>query len=273
MILLSFLSAVALSTFDEAFQFKMSNRIFDVSDIAKDSWGAVIGLILVLFVAEPYGRVEVTLRNVWHNKLSDYLRDPLGAMLLVGLFSLTAIMLSPLLTDFAVIQYFLLGLVCIYVVVILLLHHLQTRKFRIVFASIVGLLLLGLGISLVTSSGSQLIRSSYALTIYRGIPIPFFDVLIYPNGLPRLVDKKHFFNNQDKQFLLEQKPDILIIASGHRGKGGKGFAVSEGTYFAFNRYIARGTQLIVLPSTEACKEYDRLKRAGKRIMLVMHSSC
>lgn len=273
MILFAYLTAIGLSTFDEAFQFKMSNRIFDVSDIAKDSWGAIIGLILVLFVAETYGRVELDWKNVWRKRIRDYFDDPLGTLLLVGILSTTAILVSPLLTESSLIGYFLLAVASLSVIIVLTLHNLQRKTFRLVAGAIIGLAITGLGASTALSAGDHIVKSNYGLTIFRGVPVPFFDLLIYPNGLPRLVDKKHFFNNQDKQFLFQQRPDILIIGGGHNGKGGKGFAVPEGTYFAFNRYIARGTQVIVLSSSDACREYNRLKAEGKRVLLVIHSTC
>jgi len=45
--LITYLAAVVFSTFDETFQKHMSHRVFDISDIAKDAWGVLIGLVLL----------------------------------------------------------------------------------------------------------------------------------------------------------------------------------------------------------------------------------
>jgi len=87
------------------------------------------------------------------------------------------------------------------------------------------------------------------------------------------VDKKHFFNGQDQQFFLSQKPDILLIGSGHHGKGGKGFKIEEGSTFSYNEHILKGTQIIILKTPDACKVFNRLKKEGKKVLFVIHSTC
>lgn len=273
MVLYSFLSAIGLSLFDEIFQLHMSNRIFDVSDIAKDSWGAVMGLILVLFVSETYGGIEADYRKIWRSNFRDYFNDPFSTLLLVGLFSFLCILISPLLTDVKSIWYFVAGVFSLYVLLLFILHNLQFSRFRRIFVSLFAAGILSVAISYGIQSGRQITYNRYGLTFYKGLPVPFFDLLIYPNGFPRLVDKKHFFNLQDKQFLLKQEPDILLIGSGYQGKGGRGFAVAEGTYFVFNNYSKQGTQVIILPTHEACSEFDRLKKAGRKVLFVLHSTC
>ena len=46
-IVFTFLTAIAISTFDEFIQIHISSRIFDIGDIGKDSWGAVIGMFFI----------------------------------------------------------------------------------------------------------------------------------------------------------------------------------------------------------------------------------
>ena len=97
--------------------------------------------------------------------------------------------------------------------------------------------------------------------------------MIYPDGLPRLVDKKHFFNNQDKKFFLDHEPSILLIGSGWAGKGGKGFNKEDGTYFTFSSLTIKSTQVIILKTQEACKLYNRLRREGKNVLFIIHNTC
>ena len=273
MILLSFFTAIALSLFDEAFQFKMSHRVFDISDIAKDSWGSLMGLVLVLFVSETYGRIKVRAHSFWQKRLIDYTRNPLSAFTVTGTFSFVAVMVSPLMTDERFIGTLSLLILGVFFVVMTLVHFAQYKPVRMAYLAVASLLVLGLGTSFVIHRNDNITRCDYGLVVYKGLPIPYFDVMIYPDGLPRLVDKKHFFNGQDRQFFMKQKTDIVLVGGGHKGLGGKGWKVENGSYFQFNEYNMQGTQVIVLPTSSAWKVFNRLKEEGKNVLFVIHSTC
>ncbi len=272
-IVFSFLSAVGLSLFDELFQFFMSNRVFDVSDIAKDSWGCMMGLMMIFFVSETYGTIKLRNRRVWRKKILDYFRAPLPAMVMIGALSFLLIMISPLLTDHDQVLNFSIVVVAAYIVIFAVIHFTQYKPFRIAFISLVLVMLLLLSGSIIRNRDNYISHNSFGLLVYSGIPVPFFDLLIYPNGYPRLVDKKHFFNSQDKKFFLELEPSILLIGSGTSGNGGKGFNVEEGACFIFNQLNVKATQVIILETPEACKLYNRLRKAGKKVLFVIHSTC
>ncbi|NQU05493.1 MAG: VanZ family protein, partial [Calditrichaeota bacterium] len=184
MIFISFISTLLMSTFDETFQYFLSHRVFDVSDIAKDSWGAIIGLIIILFVSETYGTIEFKGSRIWKKKLLEYFKDPLSVLTLAGLFSFTTIMISPLLTDHSQILVFLIAVVFAFILEFSILHLLQYKKLRIAFIGILivgGILLSG---SVIKSKGKNITYNNFGMTVYAGLPIPFFDFVIFPNGLP-----------------------------------------------------------------------------------------
>ena len=271
MIILSFLIAIGMSIFDETFQFFMSNRIFDISDIAKDSWGAVTGLILVLFVAQKWGTIKFREHTFWQKRFVDYGRDPLGAFTIVGVTSWMSISISPLLTDEVYIIPLTLTIIGCSIAGVLLIHLLQFKKVRMVIISIAVLIAIGLTGSFIINKGKNITHVSNRLIVYNGIPYPFYDLMIYPSGLCRFVDKKHFFNGQDQQFFAKQKnADILIIGSGFEGVGGKGYRVNEGTMFIFNEYSKRASQIIILKTPDAVKVYNRLRKVGKNVLFVIH---
>ncbi|MCF7810489.1 VanZ family protein [bacterium] len=273
MILISFSSTILMSLFDETFQYFLSHRVFDVSDIAKDSWGSVMGLILVLFVSETYGTIKLKGKRIWKKKFSEYLTDPLSALVVVGLFSFTTVIISPLLTDHPQIIVFLILIAFVFIVELLILHFLQYKKFRIAFIAIVIIKVLLFSGSVIKNKDKFITYNTYGLTVYAGLPIPFFDFIIFPNGLPRLVDKKHFFNNTDKKWLFDQTPSILLIGSGSRGLGGKGFNEESGTYFQFHEEKLKVIQVIILETPKACEVYNRLRKEGKNVMFVVHNTC
>ena len=78
-ILKTILIAVSLSTFDEIFQLFLSSRTFDISDIAKDLWGAVIGVVFVFFIIENK-EILKTNTKIQYKKLSDYFKNPFSVL-------------------------------------------------------------------------------------------------------------------------------------------------------------------------------------------------
>jgi VanZ family protein len=273
MILFTFFSAIGMSLFDETFQFFMSDRVFDISDIVKDALGVYIGLILVLFVTETYGTIPVKNRSVTQRRLSDYVRDPLSALVMLGVLTLSSVLISPLLTDHENWFSCVVGCLSLFALVMLIIHLIQYKPFRIAFITIASLSILLLAGSFVLHADENVTHNAYALTVYKGIPIPFFDLVIYPDGSFQLVDKKHQFRDRDKDFYLKKGPDILLIGSGSQGNGGKGFDVEIGAYFKFNVFTSKGTQVIVLPTPEACEKFNQLKAEGKLVILVLHNTC
>ncbi|NQT34211.1 VanZ family protein [bacterium] len=280
-IVYSFTSAMVLSLFDEFFQFFLSDRIFDLCDQAKDVWGCMMGLILIFFVTETYGTIKIRGQRIWKKRIVDYFKDPLSAFVMVGLFSLVFILTSPLLTDEDQIPYLVVICLGVYAVVFAVIHLTQFKPFRIAFISLVAICTLLLTGSYIKNKDDYITHNSYfqvlsvpvGLTVYKGIPVPFFDLMIYPNGLPRLVDKKHFFNNVDKKFFLGNEPSILLIGSGWKGFGGKGFNVEKGSYFMFNSITYKVTQVIIRKNAEAVELYNRLRREGKNVLFVIHNTC
>ena len=155
----------------------------------------------------------------------------------------------------------------------ILFHISQMRWGKACIVLLLAVVLVGQGYSYVKHRSEGIVSNRYGLTVYRGIPIPFFDVLFFPDGAFRLVDKKHHFNYRDRTFLLKQKTDIVLIGSGRDGKGGGGFAEAGISQFTFNPFTQRGTQVIILRTPEACRVFNRLRREGKNVLFVLHNTC
>ncbi len=271
-VLYSFLTGMSLSIFDEFFQLFLSDRIFDISDIAKDSWGAVMGLILIFFVTETYGKIDQGKHRILQKKLKDYTREPLSAFFVVGLLAFILITFSPLLTGHDYWHFLLLMTVSIYLILFTVLHLSQHRKVRFVTIGVVSVIIMLLVGSFLLNHSKNVMHNAPGLTIYRGIPIPYFDFLIYPNGMLRFADKKKHFNTQDRQFMLKQKPSIILIGNGSKGEGGYGFKMSESEPgFYFNKWTKKGTQFIILRNAEACKLFNRLVMEGKNVLFIVHN--
>ncbi|MBU0616608.1 MAG: VanZ family protein, partial [Planctomycetes bacterium] len=271
--LLTFCAALLFSTFDETFQMHMSSRIFDVSDIAKDVSGALIGIVLV-YLGGPMGETLLAnWRPIRHRRLRDYLNHPVSALVLMTVFAALLVCISSLLSDFEHWPIVAMLTVGGFVVFFLLLHLSQYKWCKYALLTIVVLGGTAQAWAYLKHRSDYIVHNRFGLTVYKGIPVPFFDLMVFPDGGFRLVDKKHFFNSRDQAFFLRRKPDILLIGSGSRGLGGKGLYEDAPNQFVYNRYTKQGTQVIILPTPEACRLFNRLKHENKNVLFVLHNTC
>ena len=262
---------LVFSTFDEAFQLAVNHRVFDTSDIAKDLWGSFVGMTVLLVGGEhpelAHGR--------WRQVVAPArLHRSVPAVWLFLLASASSfVCVSSLLSDprhTGTVALLTLG------AALATLAALSACRFRRARQAL-GLLTLASGLGLLGSwaihRGEGVVFHRYGLTVCDGIPIPLFDVMLPPDGGFRPVDKKHYFNGRDRSFLLSRfEPDILLIGAGYAGKGGAGFPHRRGSGFVFNPFTVRGTQVVILESSEACDYYETLKAQGKHVLFVLHTT-
>ncbi len=271
--LITFALAAGYSTFDEGFQLFLNNRIFDMSDIGKDIWGVLTGMTVILVGIERPELAGGAWKKIRQAAVVDYFRHVPSIWVLEFVLAFVFLAYSSLLTEFEFVGTILLFSLATWVAFFAVLHFSQFRwpaRIMLVLAAVGGL---GLGYSYVRHHDDGIVSDRFGLTVYRGIPLPFFDVMIRPDGSFRLVDKKHYFNNRDRVFFNRRGADILLIGSGYRGKGGKGFPHLEGSRFIYNPFAHEGLQVIILNSADACREFNRLRRTGKNVLFILHSTC
>jgi VanZ family protein len=271
-ILITFACALLFSSFDEGFQWRMSSRTFDTSDIAKDGWGAVIGMSLLYLGENPTGALLRNWRPLRHPTLRGYFTHPFSALLLCFLFVLSLLSFSSVLSESRYTLLVAAFAIAGFAVLFLILHVSQFRWGRRVFLAILALLVLVQGYFFLRYRDQNMVHNQPGLIVYKGIPVPFFDVMIRPDGRLRIVDRKKYFYARDRQFFMKQRPDILVIGSGANGTGGRGFPKEEIHQFDYNPNLERGTQVIVLPNGEACRVFNRLKKERKNVLFVLHST-
>ena len=271
--LVTFGLALLYSTFDEGFQLMITSRIFDTSDIGKDGWGALTGITVLLIAKEQ----DVLARGKWKTirrpTLKAYLDHASSVWVLLVSFTLMLLSYSSLLADARYAGTVLMLTLGTFAVFLMILH---LSRIRPAGRALLGLAVIGalaLAVQMVRHRNDQIVERRYAWTVYKGFPIPFFDVMIFRNGGFRLVDKKHLFNARDRKFLNGQGADIIIIGAGYRGEGGKGFPHQSGTRFIYNPVIERASQVIILPTPAACDRFNLLKGQGKNVLFVIHATC
>jgi VanZ family protein len=271
--LITFFGALFLSTFDEVFQMQLSSRVFDVSDIAKDLWGALMGILWIYLATANPDTLWKEWKRIRHTKIKGYFNHPPSLTVLMFLLAGLFLCFSSLLTDVSYWFTTVLLTVCGFAFIFFVLHISRFRWIKLVIAAILAIVVVTQMFFYIRYSSDYIIHNQYGLTVYKGIPIIFFDVMIFPDGSFRLVDKKHFFNIRDQRFFLSQKTDIIVIGSGSQGLGGSGFPKDKPVQFLYNEYSRRGTQVITLKTPEACQLFNRLKEQNKNVLFILHNTC
>jgi len=271
-ILFTFTAALLFSTFDETVQKFISSRVFDIGDIAKDGWGVIIGMTMIALGEEGEDSFLSSWRPLRRRRLGDYLNHAPSLLLLAAAFTWILLCFGSILTDARYLGVALLWTLGGFLIFFALFHLSQFRVPRWGMIAVAAILVLA-GAFAWLRSGDEPFRQGGrpGLVFYRGLPILYFDVMVHPDGGFRLVDKKQYFTTRDRKCLLGQHPDVIVVASGVEGSGGRGFPETGMHQFNWNLELKRGTQVLILPNAQAAPVYNRLKAEGKHVLLVCHN--
>ncbi len=270
--LITYLLALGFSAFDEFFQMFLSSRVFDIGDIGKDLWGCLMGIVLIYFATTDASTLKDEWRQVRRRRPKDYLRHRSSLLVLMFAFALLFLNVSSLLTERQYVGYAILLVIGGLLIFFFVLHLSKNPWFKVTVLVILAALLLAQSYSFLRNRHNQITHDESGLTTYKGIPLLFFDTMIYPNGTMRLVDKKSYFNSRDQEFMMKQGADIVVIASGEDGSGGQGFPKKAPVQFIYNHFTQRGMQVIVQRTAAACQTFSRLKREGKNVLFILHNT-
>jgi len=271
LILSIFIRAFIISAFDETLQIFLSNRVFDISDIAKDLVGTIAGII-VIFIGYKNPEIIKTGWKIRENKIKDYFNNPLSTIVFLGIFTFILLFVSSNLTNSKYVIHIIFITLLLFLVVFFLVQSTRTKKGRwIVTLGFTVLFSLQL-VSFIINFDKNITYHKSGITIYKGIPLLYFDVMIFENGSFRYVDKKTTFNNADILFFYEKVSNILLIGTEEDNKGYLGFPMSITSQFIYNLKQKKPVQVIILPSSQACKVYNRLKNEGKAVTFIIHNT-
>lgn len=268
LLLIIFLMALAISCFDEFIQIFISNRIFDLSDVAKDLWGNMAGCIFVFFfLEEGKGFPDYHFRQ---KKLMDYYRNPFSLICLELIFTFIFLYVSSQITDDKYKFHVGAIVLIIFTITFLIIHIGRNKTIRwIIRVVLLFVILIIYQSSHYGNSGTEFIRPGYIS--YNRIPLLFFDYMIFPDGSFRTVDKKEVFVVRDKQKIESLDPDILLIGKGSNGQGGRGWKDNELTEMVYNTSKHKIYQIIKLPNRQACETFNRLKQQKKKVLFIIHN--
>ncbi|MFH1052473.1 MAG: VanZ family protein [bacterium] len=273
-IIATFSKAFVISAFDEGIQVFISNRIFDISDIAKDMWGVTMGLIL-LFMILRNGEI---IKNGWkfsHKKFKEYLSSPLSLLLLLLFLTYILLFISSILTEDYYWYVIALWTFPLFIIAFLFLHISGFKIGRIILLITLAIALSVLGTSYLSNHNDNITTCKKGYIVYDGIPLIYFDFMIYPDGSIRAVDKKTIYKGGDFMAFFNQKADIILIGRGFEDKGGYGFLGTrfvDYPYFIFNSVTNKNSQVVLLDTPAACREFNRMKKENKKVLFVIHNS-
>jgi len=268
-LLITYISAICISAFDEAIQMPLSNRIFDLGDIAKDLWGTMIGLVFIFFILEN-GKILKNGRKIRQRKIKDYLQNPISLFLLEIVFAYLLMLFSSILTDTKYLFPAFFIPVFVFILFFFIIHLSQKKLYRNIFIILFIIMISVQAVFFIKYKDQNIVYHKNQLTIYKGIPLYYFDVLIYPDGMFRLVDKKETFNKRDLNKIMSFTENILIIGSNKNKSGGRGFPVDTESQFIFNYLNKQGLQIISQKNKDACNKFNQLCKEKKKPALILH---
>jgi hypothetical protein len=105
---------------------------------------------------------------------------------------------------------------------------------------------------------------SYGLTTFEMVPLPVVDFQRRPDGAMRRAPKTHDLTLDGVAWLVEAKPEVMIISTGWEGR----LKVRPEVTAFLQGYGVR-----VLGNAEAAREFNRLIGEGKRVAIHWHSTC
>jgi len=264
-----FLMAILVSIFDEFIQIYISNRVFDLSDVAKDLWGNMTGSIFVFFYLED-GK-DFPNYKLRQKTIKEYFTNPFSLLSLEIIFAYVFLFVSSQLTDEKYKFNLAFIVILVFLIIFILIFSGKNKVVRwIIRGALVFLAVLIFGAAHFGTPKIKYISSGHIN--YNGIPLMYFDYMIFPDGGFRTVDKKESFNMRDKQKIEALNPEILLIGTGSKGKGGKGWTDNEVTQMIFNITTSKIYQIIKLPNKQACDTYNRLHKEGKKILFIIHNN-
>lgn len=139
----------------------------------------------------------------------------------------------------------------------------MAKKLRIIAIGLGALLVVFAIVWLIVNPPGKFGYCRFGSTIYSCWPYSDSDIQVRHGGAVRKVEKTHQLKYEDIEWLLEDTPKTLIIATGWTG------AVEPDEKIKKINQCA----LKILKDEEAIKLYNKLKKSGKKVAIHYHSTC
>lgn len=127
-------------------------------------------------------------------------------------------------------------------------------------------LVVALGIGLPLASliyPGQITYAQFGLTVFGAIPVPFLDLTVNRHGVPWFRVKTHEITLAEVQPLVDDRVEAVVIGIGWDRMAHVEPAVRE----------LAGGNVEVLATPNAFARYNQLRREGRCVVLLAHSTC
>jgi len=106
-------------------------------------------------------------------------------------------------------------------------------------------------------------HARFGLVVYGIIPVPALDVTIGPRGALWFRDKSHLITREEIDDLISPEVEVVIIGTGWQGRARVEPSVKE----------IEGPEIRIELTPDAYELYNRLKKEGRVVVLLAHSTC
>lgn len=111
---------------------------------------------------------------------------------------------------------------------------------------------------------------SFGFTVYSGIPYPYVDLIVDSSSIfPQIREtKSHLISEEEFYKTIGNKvdawPEYVIVGTGYEDKVKvSGDILTHGA----------NPTIEILPTPKAIKLFNKLKSEGKRVIIIIHSTC
>lgn len=105
--------------------------------------------------------------------------------------------------------------------------------------------------------------STYGLTTYNALPIPYFDLIIHKDGtLSFRKGKSHFVSFNESESLLNKTPHFLIVGLGY-----------DGLVQVDPKINSTPIKVEAMKTPQALARFNQLKDEGMNVSAIIHSTC
>lgn len=139
-------------------------------------------------------------------------------------------------------------------------HCATRRRLGVALALAAVLIMLPLG-SLVYPG--RVTYARFGLTVYGLVPVPFLDLTVNSRGVPWFRDKTHWVGLEEVRPMLRGSVGDLVIGTGWENLVEVDPAVLK----------LDGVRVHALPTPRALALFRQLRAAGKRAVLIVHTTC
>lgn len=137
----------------------------------------------------------------------------------------------------------------------------MTRRKKLLY--VVGAVLILLSIWLLVNPPGTFGFCRFGITTYNCIPYPTSDIQVRADGEMRRVQKTHNLQLTAVEWLLDPKPNVLIISTGWHGVVKVQQAITE----------IKQCNVELMKTGDAIRRFRELRKQGKKVAIHIHSTC